>query len=71
MPADRAAAVTAALVSADKIDSAKDKNAAAAAQHLDSLATELEGSAGKMSGSDATRMRALAKTLQGRAAGLR
>ena len=71
MPADRAAAVTAALVSADKIDSAKDKNAAAAAQRLDSLATELEGSAGKMSGSDATRTRALAKTLQGRAAGLR
>ena len=71
MPADRVAAVTAALVSADKIDSAKDKNAAAAAQHLDRLATELEGSAGKMTGSDAARMRALAKTLQGRAAGLR
>ena len=63
--------MTAALVSADKINPAKDKNAAAAAQQLDSLATELEGSAGKMSGSDAMRMRALAKTLQGRAAGLR
>jgi hypothetical protein len=71
IPADRAGAVTAALASADKIDSAKDKKAAAASQHLDTLATELEGAAARMSGSDATRMRALAKTLQGRAAGLR
>jgi hypothetical protein len=40
-------------------------------QQLGTLATDLEGSAAKASGSDAMRMRALATTLQGRAAGLR
>jgi hypothetical protein len=71
LAADRVAAVTAALASADKVKSAKDKNAAAAVQQLGTLATELEGAAAKASGSDAMRMRALATTLQGRAAGLR
>ena len=38
---------------------------------LDAVAGELEGDAGKAAGRDAMRLRSLASTLKGRAAGLR
>jgi hypothetical protein len=67
----RAAAVTAALERVDRIRSGRDDGAAAVLDQLDALAAELEGDAGKAAGRDAARLRSLASTIKGRAAGLR
>ena len=71
IPPQRAAAVTAALERVDRIRSGRDNGAAAVLDQLDALATELEGDAGKATGRDAVRLRSLASTIKGRAAGLR
>jgi hypothetical protein len=68
---ERVTAVNAAFDRADKIHSAKEKGAAAAADQLDALAAQLEGDAGAASGRDAARLKALATTAKGRAATLR
>jgi hypothetical protein len=68
---ERVTAVNAAFDRADKIHSAKEKGAAAAADQLDALAAQLEGDAGAASGRDAARLKALAATAKGRAATLR
>jgi hypothetical protein len=62
--ADRASAVKGALDRADRRD-------AAAREQLAALAAQLEGDAGAAAGRDAARLRSLASTLRGRAAGLR
>ena len=69
--AERATAVTAALEAADKIHSPKDKNAAAAAGQLETLAAAVEGDAEKAAGRDAMRLRSLAATMKGRAAAIK
>jgi hypothetical protein len=69
--AGRASAVTAALARADRLHSARDSGAADVLQQLDALATELEADAAKAGGRDAIRLRSLATTIKGRAAGLR
>ena len=61
----------AAIDSADKVRTARGKGAPAASERLDTLATELESSAGTATGIDATRLRSLAATMKERAAGLR
>jgi hypothetical protein len=68
---ERVTAVNAAFDRADKIHSAKEKGAAAAADQLDALAAQLEGDAGAALGRDAARLKALAATAKGRAATLR
>jgi hypothetical protein len=68
---ERVTAVNAAFDRADKIHSAKEKGAAAAADQLDALAAQLEGDAGAASGRDAARLKALSATVKGRAATLR
>ncbi|MGH9370529.1 MAG: LVIVD repeat-containing protein [Vicinamibacterales bacterium] len=68
---DRASAVKAALARADRVRSARDQGAAAAADQLDALAAQLEADAGGASARDAGRLRSLASTLKGRTAGLR
>ena len=70
MQPDRAAAIVAALERADKAGSSKDKMAAAA-KDLEALSVQLEQEAGRATGSDAVRLRALASTVKGRAATLR
>ena len=67
---DRAAAIVAALERADKAGSSKDKMAAAA-KDLESLSVQLEQDAGRATGPDAVRLRALASTVKGRTATLR
>ena len=67
----RAGAITAALERIDRLRSGRDNSAAAVLQQLDALATELESDAAKADVRDAARLRALAGTLKGRAAGLR
>ena len=67
----RAGAVTGALAIVDRVHSGRDKGAADVLTQLESLATALDGDAAKASGLDASRLRALAGTLRGRAAGLR
>jgi len=69
--ADRARAVTAALERGDEVRSAKDKNAAAVVDQLETLASQIDRDAGSASGRDAMRLRALAATIKGRAAKLR
>ena len=66
---ERAGAVTGALGIVDRLHSKQDKDAADVLTQLESLATALEGDAAKASGRDAQRLRALASTLRGRAAG--
>jgi hypothetical protein len=68
---ERVTALNTALGRADKLKSAKDKDAAAVATELDSLATQVEGDAGSATGRDAARLRSLASTIKGRAASLR
>jgi hypothetical protein len=68
---ERASAITAALERVDRLQSRRDNGAAAVLDELDALAKGLEGDAGKASGRDAVRLRSLAGTLKGRAAGLR
>ena len=69
--AARTSAIRTALDRADKVRSAKDKNAAAAADQLDTLGAELAREASAAAGRDAARLRALADTLKGRSAALR
>ncbi|MGB2713861.1 MAG: hypothetical protein WBC51_06755 [Vicinamibacterales bacterium] len=68
---ERVNAIKTALSRADRIKSARDKGAAAAAEQLEALATQLEGDASSASGVDASRMRSLAASLKGRTASLR
>ena len=68
---ERVNAIRAALSRADKVKSARDRGAAAAAEQLEALATQLEADASSASGVDANRMRSLAASLKGRTASLR
>jgi hypothetical protein len=67
---ERAAAIKAALERADKVHSAKDKGAAAAAEQLKALAAQVTEDASAATGNDAARLKALAATLSGRSAAL-
>jgi hypothetical protein len=67
---ERAAAIKAALERADRIHSAKDKGAAAAAEQLKALAGQVTDDANAATGRDAMRLKALAATLTGRSAAL-
>jgi hypothetical protein len=67
---DRAAAVKTAIERADKVHSAKDRGAQAAAEQLKTLTGQLETDAAAATGRDAARLRALAATLSERAAAL-
>lgn len=69
--AARASAVKAALDRADKVRSARDRDAAAVRDQLDALATQLEGDAGAAAGRDAVRLKSLAAAIKGRTASLR
>jgi hypothetical protein len=63
--------VTTALQRVDKLKSGRDKDAAAAVTEIDELVTELERDVGSATPGDATRLRALAATIKGRADSLR
>ena len=67
---ERAAAVKTAIERADKVRSAKDRGAQAAAEQLKTLTGQLETDAAAATGRDAARLRALAATLSERAAAL-
>ena len=67
---DRAAAVKTAIERADKVHTAKDRGAQAAAEQLKTLTGQLETDAAAATGRDAARLRALAATLSERAAAL-
>jgi hypothetical protein len=67
----RVSAVKSALERADRIRSAKDKNAAAVAGELDTLSSQLEADAGGATGRDAARLQSLASTIKARAGALR
>jgi len=69
--AEKARTVKAALERVDGLHTGKEKNAAAALEQLDTLAAQFEKDAAGASARDASRMRALAATLKGRAAKLR
>jgi hypothetical protein len=68
---DRARAVKTALDRVDSLRTGKEQNAVAALDQLDALAAQFDRDAGAASGRNASRMRALAATLKGRAAKLR
>jgi hypothetical protein len=68
---ERGLAVKTTLDRADRIRSERDKNAAAVAEQLDALATRLESDAGSADARNGARLRSLASTIKGRAAGLR
>jgi hypothetical protein len=68
---ERAGAVAAALERVDRLRSGRDNGAAAVLDQLDALAKQLEGDANSAGVRDAVRLRALASTIKGRAAGLR
>jgi hypothetical protein len=70
VPAERARAVRTALDRADDVRGNSGR-ASAVLDQLDALATQLESDAASAAGRDATRLRALASTLKGRAARLR
>ena len=67
---ERAAAVKTAIERADKVHSAKDRGAQAAAEQLKTLTGQLETDAAAASGRDAARLKALAATLRERATAL-
>jgi hypothetical protein len=69
--AGRAAAVKTAIDKADRTGTARDTGAAAVAGELDGLAAQLEADASAAASRDADRLRSLASTMKGRAAGLR
>ena len=69
--AQRVSAVKSALERADRVRSAKDKNAATVAAELDTLATQIEADAAGAAGRDADRLKSLASTMKARAGGLR
>ena len=66
LPAERAAAIRAALDRADKVRSARDSGTTAVAEQLKTLAAELDTQAGGAAGRDAARLRSLADTLKKR-----
>jgi hypothetical protein len=68
---ERARAVTAALERADGLRSGSDKNAVVVLDQLGALAKQLESDAGAAAAPDASRLRSLAATIQGRASKLR
>ena len=63
----KATAVKSAIEKADRIHSKSDKGAATAAEGLLATAAELQSDAASATGADASRLRALAETLKGRA----
>jgi hypothetical protein len=67
---ERAAAIKTALERADRIHSAKDKGAAAAAEQLKALAGQVIDDANAATGRDAMRLKALAATLTARSGAL-
>ncbi len=69
--AERAKAVTDGLAKVDELRTGKERNAAAALDGLNAVATQLEADAKTKSGIDAKRLAALAETLKGRTARLR
>ena len=69
--AERARAVRDGLDKVDQLRTGKERNAAAALDALDAVASQLEGDAKAATGRDAVRLTALAETLKGRAARLR
>jgi hypothetical protein len=68
---DRARALRDALEKSDSLRTGNEKNASAVLTQLDGFATELDADAGRASGVDAARFRALATTVKNRAAKLR
>ena len=68
---ERARAVRDGLEKVDQLRTCKERNAAAALDALDAVASQLEGDARAATGRDAARLSALAETLKGRAARLR
>ena len=68
---ERARAVKSALEHADGLRSGQDKNAASVLAQLDAVAAQVESDAASASGRDASRFKALAATVKGRAAKLR
>ena len=69
--AERATAVTAVVQRADRIRSARDSNARAMVEQLESLASQLEADAAQAKGRETVRLSSLAKTLKDRAAAIR
>ena len=69
--AQRVSAVKSALERADRVRSAKDRNAATVAGELDTLATQIEADAAGAAGRDADRLKSLALAMKARAGGLR
>jgi hypothetical protein len=67
----RAAAVTADLDRVDRLQTGKERGAAAVLDELNTVATQLEGDARTANGPDAARLRSLAATIKGRVAKLR
>ena len=68
---DRAVAVKDVLGRADKIRSARDRNASAAVTELSALAAQLESDAAKSTGRDAARLKSLAANIKERTTRLR
>jgi hypothetical protein len=68
---DRARAVRSVLEKVDGLRSGQDKNAAGVLEQVDALAKQIDADAVAAAGRDATRLKALAATLKGRAARLR
>jgi hypothetical protein len=68
---ERARSLRDALEKSDTLRTGNEKNAAAVLEQLEGLARQLEADAGSATGRDATRLRALASTVRGRAAKLR
>ena len=71
MQPDRARAVRSALDKVDGLRSGQDKNAATVLEQVDGLAKQIDADAVAATGRDASRLKALASTLRGRAAKLR
>ena len=67
----RVTTIRAALDRADRIHSKQDRNSASVATELEALATQVEADTRGVQGRDGDRLRSLASTLKGRAAGLR
>jgi hypothetical protein len=71
IPPSRRNAIQDALEDVDELRTGRERGATATLTRLDTLAAQLETEAGRASGRDAERLRALATTLRGRASRLR
>ena len=71
IPAERARAVKEVLGRADRVRSAREKDAAAVITQLDAVAAQVTADAGRATGRDAMRLKALAETLKNRGASWR